>query len=97
MSDRNEAPVEPHTAAWNFQVWASFALAFGMTLVGVVLLPIDLWARGYLLMGTMFTVGSTFTLSKTVRDNHEARKLRNRITTAKTDRLLKEFELTEAA
>lgn len=89
--------VDPHTAAWSAQVWISFLVAMAMTLGGTVLLPLDVWCKGYLLMGQLFTVGSAFTLAKTVRDNHEAAKLRNRITTAKADKLLKEFELTDAA
>ena len=88
--------LEPHTAAWNIQVWASFLVACAMLFGGTILAPIDLWARGYLIMGELFVVGSTFNLAKTVRDNHEASQMRNRITKAKADRLLKEYELTES-
>ena len=48
-------------------------------------------------MAELFLVGSTFTLAKTVRDNAETRRLRNRISAAKTDKLLKEYELHDAA
>lgn len=34
-------------------------------------MPADLWVKGYLAMGTLFLTGSTFTLSKTMRDNAE--------------------------
>jgi hypothetical protein len=91
------AQIDPHTSAWNVQVWVSWLVAMFLVLVGTALLPAEMWTKGYLLMGQLFLVGSTFTLSKTVRDNHEASKLRNRITKAKTDKLLKEFELTDAA
>lgn len=97
MAQRDESPIEAHTTAWNIQVWVSWAMAFSMLLGGILFLPIDWWARGYLVMGTMFTVGSTFTLAKTTRDNHEARKIRNRISSAKADKLLREFELSDAA
>lgn len=89
--------IDLHTTAWSAQTWISFLMAFAMTMGGTVLLPVDWWCRGYLLMGQIFLVGSSFTLSKSIRDNHEARKLRNRITKAKSDKLLKEFELSEAA
>jgi hypothetical protein len=46
-----------------------------------------------LLMGELFLVGSTFTLAKTTRDEHEARLFRNRIAKAKSEKLLKEFEV----
>jgi hypothetical protein len=96
MDDRNTPNIDPHTTAWTLQVWLSFAIALFATVGGTVLLPVDWWSKGYLLMGTMFTVGSTFSLSKTVRDNHEAAKLRNRIMKAKSDKLLKEFELSDS-
>lgn len=95
--DNVETTLDPHTAAWSFQVWVSFLVAVAMTLGGTVLLPVDWWVKGYLLMGQLFTIGSTFTLSKSVRDNHEAAKLRNRIVKAKSDKLLKEYELQAAA
>jgi hypothetical protein len=84
--------IEPHTTAWNAQSWLSFGVSLTMTLGGVAMLPVDWWTRGYLLMGTVFLVASSFTLAKTLRDNHEAAKLRNRISSAKADALLKEFE-----
>jgi hypothetical protein len=58
----------------------------------VLFLPVEIWVKGYMLMGMMFTVGSTFTLAKTVRDNHEAEKLRNRVSQAKAEQLLSRFE-----
>lgn len=97
MRDKNTPIVDPNTTAWTIQVWASWVIAMAMTLGGVVLLPTDPWTKGYLLMGMLFTVGSTFNLAKTTRDNAEAKKLRNRIQAAKTDKILKEFEMTEAA
>lgn len=81
------------TAAWRFQVWASFALAFGTTLLGIAYLPIDPWMKGYVAMGVLFTTGSAFTLAKTIRDEHEAQRFLNRISEAKAERILREYEL----
>ena len=86
-----------NTPAWTAQVWLSFLIAVAALMSGILFAPVDWWVRGYLLMGSLFTMGSTFTLSKTVRDNHEHRRLRNRMQAAKTDKMLKEFELNEAA
>ena len=61
-----------NTTAWRFQVWASFVLAFGATALGVAYLPVDLWTRGFIGMGVLFTVGSSFSLAKTLRDDYEA-------------------------
>lgn len=84
------------TAAWRFQVWASFVIAFGTSLLGVAYLPIDPWMKGYLAMGILFTTGSAFTLAKTIRDDHEAQRLLNRLHEAKAERILREFELGAA-
>ena len=94
--DPQTTNIDPHTTAWSVQVWGSWLIAMAMLFGGTVLLPVDLWCKGYLLMGQLFVVGSSFTLSKTVRDSHESNRLRNRITKAKTDKLLKEFELGES-
>ncbi len=90
MIDANE--IKKDSSQWVFQVWASFALSVFLTVSGIYFLPCDLWVKGYMLMGLVFTVGSTFSLSKTIRDNEESKKLLNRIASAKTEKLLTEFE-----
>lgn len=82
------------TAAWQLFVWVNFMLAVMATSFGVLFLPIDFWFKGYMAMGLLFTIGSTFSLAKAVRDEHESKKLTNKIQQAKTERMLKEIELT---
>lgn len=84
--------INDNTPAWMAFVWISFAVAVVFMCLGIYHLPVDLWIRGYMVMGLFFCVGSTFTLSKTVRDNHEAKKLINRISEVKAERLIQEFE-----
>ena len=81
------------SAQWIFQVWASFFISMAFTIGGIYFLPADFWVKGYLFMGLFFTVGSCFTLAKTIRDNEESKKLVNRIVDAKTEKLLSDFEL----
>jgi hypothetical protein len=57
------------TVAWRFQVWASFLIASAVTVAGVLYLPVDHWMRAFLMMGILFTVGSCFSLAKTLRDD----------------------------
>ncbi len=83
---------QKNTSAWRIQTWISFLFAFLSTSAGIAYLPADLWIKGFLIMGMFFTVGSAFTLSKTIRDDHENGKMINRITNAKTERVLKEYE-----
>ncbi len=79
------------TRAWVVFVHFAFALSLGMTGIGIYVLPVGLWIKGYLAMGLFFTVGSTITLSKTLRDQHEGRKLVSRLDAFKTEKLLNEF------
>lgn len=55
---------------------------------GIVMLPIDLWMRAYLFIGTLMLVQSCIIHTKTQRDMHESAKLVNRIKDARTEKLL---------
>ena len=78
------------TSAWIIQVWASFILAVSSTTLGIFYLPVDNWVKGFMGMGLTFSVGSSFTLAKTIRDNHEAERLTARIDEAKVEKILAE-------
>jgi hypothetical protein len=78
---------------WVFFVKVSFACAIGGMVFGIAMMEqLEVWLRGYLVLGTLFLVGSTFTLSKTMRDEFEASKLINKLAQARTEKLLKEYE-----
>ena len=62
----------PSTAAWKFQVWVSFVVSASSMTLGILYLPVDLWTKGFFAMGLLFTIGSCFSLAKTIRDEHEA-------------------------
>lgn len=82
-----------NTAAWRFQVWASFALATTLMCIGIYHLPVDWWMKGYLIMGLIFTIGSCFGLAKTIRDDFEADKyLKDNSTQAKTETIIREYK-----
>lgn len=91
MSSQNVPAATANTAGWVTFTYASFATAAGMTGLGIWALPADLWVKGYLIMAAIFLCGSTFTLAKTVRDEHEAKRFANRIEDAKTEKLLMEM------
>jgi hypothetical protein len=44
-------------------------------------------------MSAFFLMGSCFTLAKMLRDRHEAQRLHQRIEEARTEQLLKTYEL----
>lgn len=82
----NESP--RHSGPWVAFTYASFIGSAAMVALGIVFLPMDFWMKGYLGMGVVMLVQSCVTLTKTVRDVHEGRRLMNRIEDAKTERLL---------
>ena len=85
--------ISQDSPAWVAFTQISFVIALTAMTSGICVLPETIWIKGFLLMGLYFCVSATLTLSKTMRDNHEAKKLVNRISDAKTERILKEFEL----
>ena len=90
MTAHPSTTIQRDSGAWIFFVKLSFALSLCALGAGIVLLPVDLWVRGYLGMGALFTVGSTITLAKTLRDDHEAQRLINRLSEARAEKMLKE-------
>lgn len=83
------------SGAWLFFVKVSFAVALAGMVFGVAVMPVDLWVRGYMVLGTLFLVGSTFTLAKTLRDEFEDARLVNQLAQARTEKLLKEYGVKE--
>ncbi len=81
-----------HSTAWVAQTWLSFVLSFGMTLISLYFAPVELWVKGCVGMGLVFTVGSTFSLSKTLRDQHESTRLHKRIDDARLNRIISEHD-----
>jgi hypothetical protein len=77
-----------HSGAWVTFTYANVVASLFLTLGGIYFLPIDLWIKGYMLMGVTMLVSSTVTATKTVRDVQEAGKLVNKIEDAKTEQLL---------
>ena len=77
-----------HSSAWVSFTYANVTAALALTLGGSFFMPIDLWIKGYMLMGVMMLVSSTVTITKTIRDVQEASKLVNKIEDAKTEQLL---------
>ena len=79
------------TGAWRFQVILAFVVALGLTTLGVFYLPVTIWVKGYLAMGLYFTVSAAFGLAKTLRDAHESTRIVNKISEAKTEKMLRDL------
>ncbi len=88
-----EFGIQKDSNAWIFFVKATFFSAVTAMAGGIVFLPCELWVKGYMAMGTLFTIGASITLSKTMRDEHEAKKIINKINDVKTEKILKEYNV----
>jgi hypothetical protein len=87
----NPAVTSSNTGGWISFVYAQFAIALGMAGFSIVFLPgVEIQTKMYLMMSVIFCVGATFTLAKTVRDEHENKKLSSRIDDARAEKLLME-------
>ena len=83
------------TPAWTVQVWSSFIIAVTSTLMCIYHLPVDGWMRGFTAVSLLFTVSTSFTLAKTLRDSHESERMLARLTDAKAEKIIREYEFTE--
>tara|TARA_R110002110_G_scaffold205066_7_gene417280 strand:- start:435502 stop:435780 length:279 start_codon:yes stop_codon:yes gene_type:complete len=81
-----------NTSAWDFFVKAAFVIAIGATLTGIYLIPGDLVIKGYFLISSLFLIFSTITMSKTIRDKHESDRLHNKISEARTSKIIRDMD-----
>jgi hypothetical protein len=80
------------STAFYVQSMLSFAISLGALIVGVISLPVGVWVRGFLAVGLLYVVTSTFTLAKVVRDHQEASSLHGRADQARLEKLLAEHD-----
>jgi hypothetical protein len=81
-----------HSPAWVVQSWLSFVVAILAMSLGIYALPDGGWVKGFLSMGLLFTVGSSLSLAKTVRDLHDATRITARIDEARVTKLIAEHD-----
>lgn len=79
-----------HSSSWVAQAWISFILSITATTFGLIYIPLDGWARGYLAVSMAFTLSSTISISKTTRDIHESKQIHARVDEARLEKLLAE-------
>ena len=84
--------MSPTTAAFYLQAAISFGVALIAVGTGIAYLPVDPWVRAFLSIAVLFTVTSTFTLAKCVRDSQESSAVSQRIDKARLDKLLAEHD-----
>lgn len=80
------------TAAFMGQAVASFGIALTAVTVGIIYLPVNAWIRGFLAIGVLYVVTSSFTLAKVVRDQQEVSSVVSRVDQARIDKLLTDHD-----
>lgn len=65
--------VRQDSKAWKVQVWASFAIAIALSVIGLAYLPGADIDRAFMMMGYGFCVSAAFALAKHVRDSQQGR------------------------
>lgn len=68
-----EVSLSMNTRAWVLQTWISFVVSLAGSIVGIAYLPVSAWVKAFVAIAFFFTIAQTFTLAKTVRDEHESR------------------------
>lgn len=82
---------QKHSPSWVSFSYVSFGAAAVMLAIGLYMMPLDLWGKGYLVMGIIMLVQTTVNITKTLRDNVEADKLIRKVEDARTEKLLVKF------
>jgi hypothetical protein len=63
--------IQRDTRAWQFQVWASFAVAVFLCATGLSWLPGEALDRAFMVMGYVFCLSTAFMLAKFIRDSQQ--------------------------
>jgi hypothetical protein len=85
-------PAPKTTSAFIVQAALSFGISVIAVTYAIAHLPGDAWIRGFLLLGQLYVVTSTFTLAKCVRDYQEASAVVSRVDQVRLERLLAEYD-----
>ena len=64
--------IQRDSRAWQFQTWASFAIAVFLCATGLSWLPGEALDRAFMVMGYVFCLSTAFMLSKFIRDGEQA-------------------------
>ncbi len=84
----NDITAFNQSPAWTQFNVVSFVIAAGMMAGGIFFMEASFAAKGFYAMSALMLVHTSVSATKTLRDNHEASKMINKIEEAKTEKLL---------
>lgn len=80
--------VQKDSEAWKLFTIVSFAIAAVMMAGGIYFLEASFAAKGFYAMSALMLVHTSISITKTLRDAEEAKRLINKLEDAKTEKLL---------
>ena len=80
-----------NSTGWLLFVKLSFVVSILAMVAAIFMMNGDLMLKGYLALNSLFIVSSTIMVSKTLRDEHENNKILNKISEAKTNKIIQEY------
>ena len=84
-----------HSAAWTQFTMAAFITAAAMMAGGIYFLEASFAAKGFYAMSAIMLVHTSITITKTMRDNEDAKQLHNKLEDAKAEKLLMEINTSD--
>lgn len=94
--NEEQTPIRPSNA-WNMFTIFSFLISAGMMAGGIYHLEASFAAKGFYAMAALMLVHTTVSITKTLRDTEEAKRMYNRLEEARTEKLLMEVNGPKAA
>ena len=88
-------PMPKNSNAWNQFTLLSFGIACTMMAGGIYFLEASFAAKGFYAMAAIMLVHTSITVTKTLRDVEESKRMVNKLEDAKTERLLMEIGRSE--
>jgi len=85
-----------HSQTWVSFSYLSFGTAATMLAIGIYLMPLDLWGKGYLTMGILMLLQTAINVTKTLRDNQEAERMQRHLEDTAVERRLSGLGRSEA-
>jgi hypothetical protein len=93
MSNNDFIGIQQDTEAWKAYTKLAVGIALTFSIVGLWFLPLGWWLKGYILMSYFFSLGSVITMTKTMRDEHESKKVVKRLNELRAEKIIKDYEL----
>ncbi|HXT88501.1 MAG TPA: YiaA/YiaB family inner membrane protein [Trebonia sp.] len=91
-------PLRPRTTtAFYVQAAISFCVSLTVMVIGIGYLSDSRWVRGFLALGLLYVVTSSFTLAKCIRDRQEEITIVSRVDQAKLDKFLADQDVLQVS